>query len=157
MKMLNYISGLAIILILFSCEEVLFEPDISEERVTLIAPANNTEIAANSVRFNWEPVDGATEYGIQIATPSFANANQLLLNTVTDSTFYQMELVQNEYEWRVRAQNSGYATPYASAKFRVAPITDFSGYTVILLSPPNGTITNEETQNLTWEEVPGAT
>lgn len=157
MEILKYISALAIIFILFSCEEVLFEPDISEERVTLIAPANNTEIAANSVRFNWEPVDGATEYGIQIATPSFANANQLLLNMVTDSTFYQMELVQNEYEWRVRAQNSGYATPYASAKFRVAPITDFSGYTVILLSPPNGTITNEETQTLTWEEVPGAT
>lgn len=155
--MLKYILGLAIILILFSCEEVLFEPDISEERVTLIAPANNTEIAANSVRFNWEPVDGATGYEIQIATPSFANANQLLLNTVTDSTFYQMELVQNDYEWRVSAQNSGYATPYTSAKFRVVPITDFSSYTVILLSPPNGTITNEETQTLTWEEVPGAT
>lgn len=155
--MLKYISGLAIILILFSCEEVLFEPDISRERVTLIAPANNTEIAANSVRFNWEPVDGATGYQIQIATPSFANANQLLLNTVTDSTFYQMELVQNDYEWRVRAQNSGYATPYASAKFKVVPITDFSSYTVILLSPPNGTITNEETQTLTWEDVPGAT
>src|SRR5690606_19628541 len=53
--------------------------------------------------------------------------------------------------------NSGYATPYASAKFSVIPVTDFSGYTVILLSPPNGTITNVEAQTLTWEEVPGAT
>ncbi len=157
MKILKYISGFAIIFILFSCEEVLFEPEISGERVTLIAPANNTEIAGNSVRFNWEPVDGATGYEIQIATPSFANANQLLLNTVTDSTFYQMELVQNEYEWRVRAQNSGYATSYTSARFRVIPVTDFSSYTVILLSPPNGTITNEETWTLSWEEVPGAT
>lgn len=157
MERYKYITIFLTVLSIISCEEVLFEQDISEETVTLIAPANDTEIAANSVRFNWEPVQGASDYEIQIATPNFANANQLVLNTVTDSTFYQMELVQNEYEWRVRARNSGYATTYSSAKFKVVPITNFSNNTVILLFPSNGLITNEDSLNLKWEEIPEAT
>lgn len=157
MKNFKYILGCFLILGLYSCEEVLFEQDISEDRLTLIAPANHTEIEANSVRFNWESLEGATNYEIQIATPNFANANQLVLNTVTDSTFYQIELIENQYEWRVRAQNSGYATPYSSAKFIVIPITNFSNNNVILLSPANGLITNEDIHNLKWEEVPEAT
>lgn len=157
MKKYKYIAVFLTVLSIISCEEVLFEPDITEETVTLIAPANNAEIEANSVRFNWESVEGASDYEIQIATPNFANANQLVLNTVTDSTFYQIELIENEYEWQVRAQNSGYATPYSSAKFKVVPITNFSNNTVILLSPSNGLITNEDTFNLKWEEVPEAT
>lgn len=150
---LRYILGSFLILGIFSCEEVLFEQDISQDRVNLIAPANNTEIEANSVRFNWESLKGATNYEIQIATPNFANANQLVLNTVTDSTFYQSELIENDYEWRVRAQNSGYATAYSSAKFSVIPITNFSNNMVILLSPANGLITNEDSVNLQWEDV----
>src|SRR5690606_7039981 len=77
--------------------------------------------------------------------------------TVTDSTFYQVELIENEYEWRVRAQNSGYVTAYSSAKFKVVPITNFSNNIVILLSPSNGLITNEDSFNLKWEEVLEAT
>lgn len=153
----KYILGCVLILTIFSCEEVLFEQDISGDTLRLIAPANNTEIEANSVRFNWESLEGATNYEIQIAIPNFANANQLVLNTVTDSTFYQLELIENEYEWRVRAQNSGYATAYSSAKFKVVPITNFSNNTVILLSPSNGLITNEDFISLKWEEVLEAT
>ncbi len=157
MKNFKYILGCFLILGSYSCEEVLFEQEISEDSVTLIAPANNTEIEANSVRFNWESLEGATNYEIQIATPNFANANQLVLNTVTDSTFYQIELIENEYEWRVRAQNSGYVTAYSSAKFKVIPITNFSNNTVILLSPSNGLITNEDSFNLKWDEILEAT
>ena len=157
MKNFKYILGGFFILAIYSCEEILFEQDISRETVTLIAPANNTEIEANSVRFNWESIEGATNYEIQIATPNFANANQLVLNTVTDSTFYQVELIENEYQWRVRAQNSGYATAYSLAKFKVVPITNFSNNTVILLSPSNGLITNEDSFNIKWEEVLEAT
>ncbi len=102
-------------------------------------------------------MEGSINYEIQIATPSFANASQLVLNTVTDSTFYQVELIENEYEWRVRAQNSGYSTSYSSSKFKIVPITNFSNYTLILISPSNGIITNEDTYNLKWEDVPEAT
>jgi hypothetical protein len=157
MKNFKYILMFFVLVSIVACEEVLFEQDISEESVTLIAPSNNTEIEANSVRFNWTRVEGATDYEIQIATPNFANANQLVLNTITDSTFYQVQLIENDYEWRIRGHNSGYATPFSSAKFKVVPIQDFSANTVILLSPSNGLITNEEVHNLKWEEVPDAT
>lgn len=157
MENFKYILGSFLILTICSCEELLFEEDITGKTVLLIAPVNNAEIEANLVRFNWEPVEGATNYEIQVAIPNFANAIQLALSTVTDSTFYELELIENEYEWRVRAQNSGYVTAYSSAKFSVIPITNFSNNTVILLSPANGFITNEDFFNLKWEEVLEAT
>lgn len=149
----KYILGCFLIFTLCSCEEILFEQDISKNMVKMIAPTNNTEIESNSVRFNWEAMEGASNYVIEIATPNFANASQLVLNTVTDDNFYQQDLIVNEYEWRVRAQNSGYTTAYSSAKFKVIPVTNFSNNTVILLSPSNGLITNEDSFNLKWEEV----
>jgi hypothetical protein len=157
MKNFRYIVFCLALVCIFSCEEVLFEKDITDEKVTLIAPSEGAEIEANTINFNWSPVEEATGYEIQIATPNFANATQLVLNTVTDSTFHQVQLIENDYEWRVRAQNSGYKTAFASAKFKVIPIQDFSANTVILLSPSNGLITNEETHNLKWEEVPEST
>lgn len=153
----KYILGCFLIFTLCSCEEILFEQDISKDVVRLIAPVNNAEVESNSVRFNWEAMEGATNYEIQIATPNFENANQLVLNTVGEDNFYQHELIVSEYEWRVRAQNSGYVTAYSSAKFKVVPVTNFSNNTVILLSPINGLITNEDSFILKWEEVQEAT
>lgn len=157
MENFKYILAIFLILTICSCEELLFEEDITGKTVLLIAPVNNAEIEANLVRFNWESVEGAPNYEIQVAIPNFANAIQLALSTVTDSTFYELELIENEYEWRVRAQNSGYVTAYSSAKFSIIPITNFSNNTVILLSPANDFITNEDFFNLKWEEVLEAT
>src|SRR5690554_3391863 len=126
MENFKYILGCFLIFTLCSCEEILFEQDISKDVVRLIAPVNNAEVESNSVRFNWEAMEGATNYEIQIATPNFENANQLVLNTVGEDNFYQHELIVSEYEWRVQAQNSGYVTAYSSAKFKVVPVTNFS-------------------------------
>lgn len=157
MRSFKYIFGFLLPFVILSCEELLFEEDISEKIVTLVAPGSNAEIQGNSVRFNWESMEGASNFEIQIATPNFANANQLVLSNITDSTFYQIELIENNYEWRVRAKNSGYVTAFASANFKVVPIENFSNNSVILLSPTNGLMTNEDSFDLKWEAIPEAT
>jgi hypothetical protein len=58
MKYLKY-SILLSLLINFSCEEILFEEDISGQSVILVAPSNNVDLAQNSIFFDWENVEDA--------------------------------------------------------------------------------------------------
>lgn len=142
---------------LCACEEVLFEEDISGNTVTVVAPLEGAQVEGTTVQFNWRSVEGATNYEIQVATPSFDNANQIMANAVTDSTLYQAQLTANTYEWRVKAMNSGYETQYNTVAFTVVDVDDFSNNIVNLLSPADGLITNAPNLDLQWEGVTGAT
>lgn len=145
------------LLLHFSCEEILLEVDISDASVVLLAPANNVELPLNSILFDWEKVDDATAYEIQIATPNFDNAQQLSANTTDSITSYEISLNAGEYQWRVRAKNSSYETAYTKANFKVVPIVNFSDFTVLLNAPTENLITNEADQNLQWGVIDGAT
>ncbi len=144
-------------LMFFSCEEVLFEEDLSDKTIVLIAPADSTTVRNTSVTFSWEEVDQATEYRLQIAQPGFENAAQIVLDSAVTATTFSTTLVRNEYEWRVRAQNSGTATPYATASFTVVESEDFSARQVLLVTPENNAITNETSSELQWQSVSDAT
>jgi hypothetical protein len=80
---------------LLSCEAIFVE-DISDRTVVLLAA-----------------------YQIQIATPNFQNASQILLDSISIETSFTKELVAGSYEWRVKASNSDYTTNYSSNAFIV--------------------------------------
>lgn len=145
-------------IITLSCEEggLLIEPDISNSEVNIIAPQEGAEIASSDVFFDWESVEDATLYEIQVATPDFDNTEQLLLNVTDSLTSVQLQLTVGDYQWRVRAKNSNYQTPYATTSFKVIPVETFSNQVVTLLSPENNLVTNIADQTLLWETVDGA-
>ena len=66
-------------------------------------------------------------------------------------------MLPNNYEWRIRAQNSAFETIYFYNSLAVIESEDFANSEVILLSPPSNFTTNEVTQTLTWKKVEGAT
>ena len=145
---------------LLSCEEggLLIEKDISADRVILLAPGENAQIATNSIRFDWQTLEDATSYELQVVTPSFDDPNQFAVNTILDSlTNYEQILDVATYQWRVRATNSNYETLYSTASFEVVPVTNFSDNTMVLLSPENNLITNQAEQQMIWEAIEGAT
>lgn len=148
-----------IVLFLYSCDDggLLIEPDISNRSVVLLAPADGVEVSSTTVFFDWEEVEDATSYEIQVATPDFDNTQQLLLNTEDSITFKELNMNVGNYEWRVRAKNSNYSTEYSSARFSIVPVPNFSGNTVLLIAPQNNLVTNEESQLLQWNSVEGAT
>ncbi|MEM9001146.1 MAG: hypothetical protein AAGB24_12855 [Bacteroidota bacterium] len=109
-----------------SCEDIIEVPDISNQQVELLAPTQGSVVTDSLVNFNWNGVDDAESYLVQIATPDFENAVQLVLDSVVviDSTFIgtriSKELGNNAYEWRVRAQNSDFETVFSANSFSVA-------------------------------------
>lgn len=112
-------------LLCLSCEDILEVSDISNERVDLVAPSDSTTVVQSNVNFTWNDVYEASEYRIQVAAPDFENAAQIVVDTlvVVDSLYtgprFSKNLVDSDYEWRVKAMNSGYETEYSQNQFTV--------------------------------------
>ena len=150
-------SILLLCLILVSCEEILLEDDISNEVVQLVAPYEGAQFNSTGITFTWNPIENGTQYQIQIARPNFASPLQMITDTTIDTTSFTTQLNIGQYEWRVRAVNSGYSTPYSTRSFTVADNEDFQNNSVTLSSPSNDIITKLASQNLIWQQVIGAT
>lgn len=139
------------------CEEILLEDDISQETVTILAPANNSQFFSTSVTFSWSEVQYATKYRIQIAKPNFANATEIILDAEVEVTTLTQQLNIGEYEWRVKAVNSSYETSYSTRSFDVISNDNFANNVVVLNNPVNNLITNVANQSFSWQNIIGAT
>ena len=109
------------VLALFSiaCEEVLVVEDISQDSVVVLAPTSNSILAEGSVTFSWSELLDAEQYRLQLATPTFENASQILLDSLITTTSFSKTLEFGNYEWRIRAENSEYQTAYTIQNFTV--------------------------------------
>ncbi len=105
--------------------EAIFEEDISNQTVVVLAPtegaqlSTGTQLPTGEVTFSWQALDNASSYTIQIATPDFTNAAQILLNTTTADNSATANLATGSYQWRVSASNSEYTTGYTTINFTV--------------------------------------
>ncbi|QLE02040.1 hypothetical protein HX109_10920 [Galbibacter sp. BG1] len=142
-----------LLVIVYSCADIVEEPDISGERVKVIAPANQTEVKGNVVNFTWEPLPDATSYLLQVASPDFNQAAQVFVDSLLPETSFSRELLPNDYQWRVKAVNSAYETAYTTTSFSVRESEGFTGNTVLLNSPTNDFLTNDAEVNFSWEAV----
>jgi hypothetical protein len=149
--------GLLLVLLFFSCEEIIMEEDISGQIVKLMAPYDGAQFSSTGITFTWDPIENGTQYQIQIAKPNFTNPLQIITDTTIDTTSFTTQLNIGQYEWRVRAVNSAYATAYSTRSFTILNNEDFHDNSVALSSPANDIITNSASQNLIWQAVIGAT
>ncbi|NVK51296.1 MAG: hypothetical protein HWD85_00055 [Flavobacteriaceae bacterium] len=111
----------ALLFILFSfinCQAIFVE-DISNTSVTVFAPTQNAKVTSGVISFNWDSVEEATLYQLQVASPNFTNAAQLVLDTTITKTAFSKDLAKGNYQWRVKAINSGYQTSYTTISFEV--------------------------------------
>lgn len=115
----NLTFMITMLIMLAGCDEVIFEEDITNSYLKILAPTNESNVDAGNIIFTWEAVEYADQYHIQIATPDFDNANQIILDSIITNTNCNKVLFSGNYEWRVRAENSVYVTSYFSNDFHV--------------------------------------
>jgi hypothetical protein len=152
--------GMVILLSLSSCEDILEVPDISNQTVSILAPTEGSTLTINAVGFNWETVEDATGYTVQVATPNFENAAQLVLDCVVQvdtlgqiTTRIDQTLFNGNYQWRVKAFNSDYETVYAQSSFQVNGDEDLDltpPNTPQLVAPANGASQTDTTVDFSW-------
>ncbi|HEX9601149.1 MAG TPA: fibronectin type III domain-containing protein [Mariniflexile sp.] len=150
---------LIITLCFFNCDDIIEVVDISEETVTVLAPMDGVLVEDANITFTWDAVEEAESYKIQIAKPSFEAAQQIAIDSLVTTTFFNTTLLSGSYEWRVRAENSGYETLFTSQKFTVSapdPV-DITNEQVVVLAPTDGnTFLTTDTINFSWETIDGA-
>ncbi|MGX5689525.1 hypothetical protein [Arcticibacter tournemirensis] len=134
--------------IVTSCSEFI-ERSIEDKKVFLNAPADSAESGKYLQSFWWEPVDDALSYRLQIVSPSFNQAQQLILDSVIKDNKFSFTLEPGEYQWRVRGENGSSQTFYTTRTFFIYE-TDLSKQQVQLKGPPNGVITNQRNFITSW-------
>jgi len=140
---------------LFACQDVI-EMDISKRTVKLLSPAANIHTTTYTNTFWWEQTEGALEYQLQIAKPSFASIQQFILDTTIENNQFVYTLATGTYEWRIRALNGSSQTNYVSRILYVDSTSSLSGQTLVLASPVNNYITNITTNTFKWDALTGA-
>lgn len=113
MKVAKIITGMSLLILFFimGCRDV-FEKDISEKEVELIAPADSVETTHATLTFVWEERDGATGYRLVVVSPSFDRMELYVLDTLVEGNQYAYTLEPGRYEWSVRPENSAYKGIY---------------------------------------------
>ncbi|MEM9686564.1 MAG: fibronectin type III domain-containing protein [Bacteroidota bacterium] len=110
---------LACVIHLLSCEEIIGEEDISEVQLVLTAPSDGAVLTETDITLSWEPLKGADQYHIQIATPSFEGALQVVKDSILPGNNLSVALTPNAYEWRVKAVNSAFETEFSTGAFSI--------------------------------------
>ena len=120
MKQNLKIKALILTLLCFlNCEEIIEVQDISEETIIVLAPMDTSVLTATNINFSWGSIQDAEQYKLQIATPSFEEANQVVLDTTIIATGFNQILSSGDYQWRVRAENSDYQTVFTTQSFSI--------------------------------------
>lgn len=146
--------GFFILCLMAACSDILVE-DISDEVVSIVAPADSVSTYDAEQLLLWDPVEGATEYELIIFTPDLARASSIVLDTVISQTSFRTALIPASYEWCVRAGNGAYSTVQTCHKLIVKE--DLENGEVILLAPADALSTKTTKQTFLWTPVSGAT
>lgn len=115
------------LMLLWSCDDI-FEQDIEQARIEVIAPKHDTHIGAGEVTFLWRPLKGARCYRLSVVSPNFARASRVAADTTlcVDSLHkadrFTLTLAAGDYEWSLRAANGVYQTQETVYRLTVDPI-----------------------------------
>ena len=116
---MKYRFWMVLVCVVFSCDDIIEIEDISEAVVTTVAPVEGSVLTITDVNFSWNSVEDAERYRLQVATPNFEAATQVVLDTTITATTFTETLTSDSYEWRVRAENSGFQTAYTTQGFSI--------------------------------------
>ena len=136
-----------------ACE--IEEEDLENDWVQVIVPRDLLETDMQTVDFVWEALDGADDYQLQIARPSFLDTEieALLVDTITTATRFAYTFSPGKYEWRIRARNSSSMTYYRKRLMKIDSATSLVNQRIILRSPVDGAYSNEVRPTFKWEEL----
>ena len=128
----------------------------SEFIPSLTSPSNDSTVNDNTPTFDWAAVSGASVYELEVDNSSSFDSPEIHQNSLTSTEYTPgSSLSDGTYYWHVRCQDSegnwgGWSDTWNITIEPVGPSAP------TLLSPSNGSITNDNTPTFDWSDVSGA-
>jgi hypothetical protein len=126
----------------------------------LVSPANNSIDISTTPTLDWDSVQYAASFRIQLSTDSTFTIPNLINSGGLVFSQYNVPggILSNNttYFWRVNATNTAGTGPY-SAVWKFKTVTSPPVAAPTLLSPPNGAVNQPVTLTLDWNDVFGTT
>jgi hypothetical protein len=149
MKTVNKIWLLSLALGIVSCDDI-FEKDITNDTIQTISPSNEAVVESNVVNFQWNSLEGADKYRIQL----IASNQAIVLDSLVSKTNLTFPLTQGEYQWKVRGENFAYQSSYSTLlNLTVMETSNLANQQVVLSSPSNGFYTNDSNLTCSWLSI----
>ncbi|MGQ9849562.1 MAG: hypothetical protein ACUVSU_05860, partial [Aggregatilineaceae bacterium] len=129
---------------------------VKPPKPTLLSPVKEDLLTTNLPAFDWSDVAGAAYYELQVDNSSTFGSPEVFA-TATDSAYtVTAPLADGKYYWRARTIDlAGNVGAWASAWTVWVDIDPAPAPT--LLSPADGSVTNDNTPTFSWGAVTGAT
>jgi hypothetical protein len=148
----SILQGLIIATLQFSCSEII-EKNISKETLELISPSDSV-VQYGTLTFWWTEMEGASQYRLQLITPSFSLSHRLILDTLVSSTRFDYNPDPGLYQWHVQGVNSAYVSPFSPAKtLEILDGSDLGRVKIVLRSPINYMFSNQQQVAFSWQKV----
>ncbi|PBQ34753.1 hypothetical protein CNR22_24250 [Sphingobacteriaceae bacterium] len=149
-KILPFIIAISCV---WACQKDFVVSNISKKSLKINAPSDNASTTINLVTFWWDVLDGAEQYNLQIVKPDFTNTVQLLVDTNVITNKFNFALKPGTYQWRVKATNAGYSTPYQTFNLKIDTTSDLSEQVINLVSPAKGAIVGNTAVTFNWSSI----
>lgn len=145
-------TTLLFLIFTISCRDI-FEPDISNSKVILIAPSNNLITKYNTQTFWWNNVNDAIVYDLQIVSPSFSSVEKIIIDTIVSTNKFSLSLYPGKFEWRVKAMNGSSETAFYGQNLEIDSTMDLSGQKILLIYPISKSYINLNTIIFNWSKL----
>lgn len=152
-KIVNYTAlFLFISTLFFACDDFV-EKDIENETISLLAPGNNLTTVQLTHTFWWDWLEGAEVYNMQIVEGTFSSVTSFILDTTVSKNKFDVTLYPGSFQWRVRGENNGGVTDYSTYNLTIDSTLDISSLQVVLSSPIDNYITNNDSITFVWNSL----
>ena len=107
MKKIFVLMVLAVPMLLLSCEDI-FEEDIENRKIALLAPLESDTLEDQDISFLWREDDDISFYRFQLyeSNSDYTQYQKLVTDTIMANYQYSVTLDTGNYLWRVRGENS---------------------------------------------------
>lgn len=148
-------TGFAVLLVALSCTKVKkpLEPELFEPKaIDPVYPVDGAIMGYAPIAFNWEDVENASGYQIQIDDDQDFSSPKAD-KTIATSIYTESALTEGDYYWRVRSKNENVCGAWI--KVRTIKVRgDVPG----IVSPANGAVFGfVNSISFDWNDVQGAT
>ncbi|MFA5401208.1 MAG: right-handed parallel beta-helix repeat-containing protein [Dehalococcoidia bacterium] len=131
---------------------------VSSGRTTLVSPADGDNVGGNTVNFLWNPVPGATDYQIVVATdPNVESGivHDQLTGGPASQSFNDFPNTGSTYYWKVQAKLTCGDAPWSTIRsFTNSPAGPPAP---VLTAPTDGATVSGSSVTFQWNATPGVT